>query len=506
MLVMETRVKIRLRYYVKKHTISQISRELKLSRNTVKRIIREEDTRDKKYKRDSQPLPKLGNFKSQLEAFLTEDSKLQKSERCSSRKLYERLKIKGYLGAYDSVQRFVKQWQLESGKIGDAYIPLSFAPGEAYQFDWSEETVELGGIVQKVKVAHFRLCHSRLFYMVSYPRETQEMLFDAHDRAFRFFKGIPLRGIYDNMKTAVDMVFMGKDRKFNRRFLEMQNHYLIEPTACSPAAGWEKGQVENQVGNMREWVFVPRLSFADLAHLNAHLEASCLEQAKIRKHPEYRDLSIRQVFDEQEASFLRPLMPAFEGYKEHSCKVSSTCLVGFDRNRYSVDCHYANQVVSLRAYATHIVIMAEGKTIATHTRHFGRDKTLFDPWHYVPLLKRKPGALRNGAPFQDWGLPAPLQKVRHHLTKHSGGDRECVRVLLAIGIYGLETVTVACELAIQDKVISADYILNLVGRLSSPAPCKPIQTPDMLKLAHEPVANCRLYNTLLKREVSYATH
>ena len=505
MLSMETQAKVRLLFTVKKHSISQISRELHLSRNTVKRALRE-DKIGRQYQRGHQPTPKLGDYKIRLESWLLEDSKLPKSQRCSARKLYERLKDQEYKGAYDSVQRFVKQWQFASGKVGDAYIPLSFAPGEAYQFDWSEETVALGGNVQKIKVAHFRLCYSRLFYIVAYPRETQEMVLDAHDKAFAFFKGIPLRGIYDNMKTAVDKVFIGKERKFNRRFLEMQNHYLIEPTACSPAAGWEKGQVENQVGNMREWVFVPRLSFSDLAHLNAHLEASCLEQAKSRKHPEQKSLSIRQVFDEQEASLLRPLIPPFEAYNEVSCKVSSTCLVSFDRNRYSVDCRYAHHVVSLRAHATRIVVVAEEKTIAAHMRHFGRDKTLFDPWHYVPLLERKPGALRNGAPFQDWGLPEPLQKVRHHLMQRLGGDRECVRVLLAIGIHGLETVTVACELALQDKVISADYILNLMGRLSSPASCKPVQTPDTLKLTHEPRANCSLYNTLLRGETSYATH
>ncbi len=82
---------------------------------------------------------------------------------------------------------------------------------------------------------------------LAYPRETQEMLFDAHARAFAFFGGVPTRGIYDNMKTAMTSVFTGKERVFNRRFLVMASHYMVEPTACSPAAGWEKGQVENQV-------------------------------------------------------------------------------------------------------------------------------------------------------------------------------------------------------------------------------------------------------------------
>src|SRR2546429_1030476 len=84
-----------------------------------------------------------------------------------------------------------------------AYVPLSFAPGEAYQFDWSHEVVLLSGVTVIVKAAHVRLCHSRMLFVRVYPRETQEMVFDAHDRAFALFKGACGRGIYDNMKTAV---------------------------------------------------------------------------------------------------------------------------------------------------------------------------------------------------------------------------------------------------------------------------------------------------------------
>ena len=91
-----------------------------------------------------------------------------------------------------------------------------------------------------IKVAHIRLCHSRMLFVRAYPRETQEMVFDAHDRAFALFKGTCGRGIYDNMKTAVETVFVGKDRRYNRRFLQMCSHYLIDPVACTPAAGWKR--------------------------------------------------------------------------------------------------------------------------------------------------------------------------------------------------------------------------------------------------------------------------
>jgi transposase len=98
-----------------------------------------------------------------------------------------------------------------------AFVPLSFAPGEAYQFDWSHEIVLLSGVTVIVKAAHVRLCHSRMMFVRVYQRETQEMVFDAHDRAFALFKGACGRGIYDNMKTAVETIFVGKQRLYNRR-------------------------------------------------------------------------------------------------------------------------------------------------------------------------------------------------------------------------------------------------------------------------------------------------
>jgi len=153
------------------------------------------------------------------------------------------------------------------------------------KFDWSHEIILLGGVTTTVKVAHVRLCHSRMLFVRAYPRETQEMVFDAHDRAFAFFKGTCTRGIYDNMKTAVDAVFVGKDRQYNRRFLQMCSHYLVEPVACTPASDWEKGQVENQVGLVRRRFFTPRLRFRNYEELNAWLLDQCIAFANI-KFPE----------------------------------------------------------------------------------------------------------------------------------------------------------------------------------------------------------------------------
>ena len=94
------------------------------------------------------------------------------------------------------------------------------------------------------------------------------------------------------MKTAVDTVFVGKDRQYNRRFLQMCSHHLVEPVACTPASGWEKGQVENQVGLVRERFFTPRLRFKSYAELNAWLLDRCLSHAKAHPHPEWPDRTI----------------------------------------------------------------------------------------------------------------------------------------------------------------------------------------------------------------------
>src|SRR6516225_1692286 len=226
------------------------------------------------------------------------DGRLSSTNCWSLIRIFEEFRGRGYDGGYDALRRYARRWAKQHGEAtAAAYVPLSFAPGEAYQFDWSHEVVLLNGVTVIVKAAHARLCHSRMLFVRAYPRETQEMVFDAHDRAFALFKGTCRRGIYDNMKTAVETVFVGKDRLYNRRFLQMCSHYLVDPVACTPASGWEKGQVENQVGLVRERFFTPRLRFKALDELNAWLLDKCIAYAKAHRHPEFADRTIWEVFE-----------------------------------------------------------------------------------------------------------------------------------------------------------------------------------------------------------------
>ena len=320
------------------NSISKICVILNVSKNTVRKVIREEDIEyiPKQYQRKVVFYPKLQDYIHILEPMLIHDLKQEKKSQRSARRYHNQLEDLGYTGSYDSVRRYVKKYhEKHTTQLKNSFIPLYFAPAEAYQFDWSEETIELAGKTTKIKLAHFKLSYSRMFFVIAYLRESHEMLFDAHDKAFEFFGGMTKRGIYDNMKTAVDKVFVSKsNRKFNQNFLCMLKHYVIEPTACNPASGWEKGQVENQVDNIRDWLFKPRLKFDTLDHLNQHLLQRVLDISKQRKHPEIKDETIYDVFI-KEKSLLRKFTAPFNGYKEITRKADKTCLVNYSGTVFS---------------------------------------------------------------------------------------------------------------------------------------------------------------------------
>src|ERR1700678_1862365 len=495
MLVVETVARIRREHFVKGKTIREIARDLGVSRNTVRKVLRSGET-SFEYELDCEPRPKLGRWTEELDGLLVGNAVKPAREQLTLIRIFEELRGRGYAGGYDAVRRYARRWAKQHGQAtAAAYVPLSFAPGEAYQFDWSHEVVLLSGVTVIVKAAHVRLCHSRMLFVRAYPRETQEMVFDAHDRAFALFKGACQRGIYDNMKTAVETIFVGKGRLYNRRFLQMCSHYLVAPVACTPASGWEKGQVENQVGLVRERFFTPRLRFKTYDEMNAWLMDRCIAYAKAHPHPERSEQTVWEVFEEGRPKLV-PYRGRFDGFHAQQASISKTCLVRFDNNKYSVSASAVGRPVEVHAYAERVVLRQDGRIVGEHPRKYGRGEIAYDPWHYVPVLARKPGALRNGAPFKDWVLPAALERVRRRLAGTDDGDRQMVAILSAVLTDGLPAVEAACAQAISEGVPSSELIIHIRARRRDPGPVAPIFTSDALKLQHAPVADCARYDQL----------
>ena len=165
MLVVETIAKIRRAFFVQGKAIKAICRDLGVSRKVVRKVIRSGST-EFRYEREDQPLPKIGRWRDTLDELLLANEAKASRERLTLIRIFEELRGRGYDGSYDAVRRYAKRWAKNRGQAtAAAYVPLSFAPGEAYQFDWSHEIVLLNGVTVTVKVAHVRLCYSRMLFV-----------------------------------------------------------------------------------------------------------------------------------------------------------------------------------------------------------------------------------------------------------------------------------------------------------------------------------------------------
>jgi transposase len=486
-------------------SIREIARRTGLSRNTIRKYLRS-GTVEPAFKVPERP-SKLDPFADKLSAWLKTEAGKSRKQRRTLKQLHADLVALGYEGSYNRVAAFARKWKADrqraQGSAGrGTFVPLAFQPGEAFQFDWSEDWATISGENTKLQVAHIKLSHSRAFLLRAYLLQTHEMLFDAHWHAFRVFGGVPGRGIYDNMKTAVDRVGSGKARQVNARFLAMTSHYVFEPDFCNPAAGWEKGQVEKNVQDARHLVLQLMPDFPDLAALNAWLEQRCIALWERTPHGTLPG-TIAEVWA-GEKMVLMPTPPAFDGFVEQSKRVSPTCLISFERNRYSVPASFANGPVSLRIYPDRLVVAAEGRIVCEHKRVIQRthklpSRTIYDWRHYLAVIQRKPGALRNGAPFAE--LPEAFRALQQHLLKHPGGDREMVEILALVLQHDEEAVLCAVELALEAGVPTKTHVLNLLHRLidESPAGKPEVAPPTGLALIEEPRANVERYDGLRGR-------
>jgi len=258
---------------------------------------------------------------------------------------------------------------------------------------------------------------------------------------------------------------------------------------------------------VRERFFTPRLRVKNFEELNAWLLDQCVAYARAHRHPELREQTIWSVFEDERPALV-PYAGRFEGFQAVTASVSKTCLVRFDNNRYSVSAHAVGRPVEVRAGACpraglrpdpgaeRIELRQDGRLVGEHRRCFGRHQTVFDPWHYVPALARKPGALRNGAPFKDWVLPTGLERIRRKLAGSASGDRQMVAILSAVLSDGLPAVEAACLEALREGVHSGDVVLNILARQREPAVPITILAPEALRLRHAPTADCARYDTL----------
>ena len=478
-----------------------------MSRATVRKIIRSHKT-EFKYERGVQPAPKLGKWVDILTEILEREGKLPRRERRSTQRLFEELRGRGYDGAHDSVHRFTKAWRVERARApSHAFVPLSFAPGEAYQFDWSHETITLRGLPLVIKAAHMKLSHSRMPFVRAYFRETQELVFDAHDKAFAFYGGVCRRGIYDNMKTAVEAIFVGKARQYNRRFLQMCSHHLVEPVACTPASGWEKGQVENQVCNLRDQFFRPKPQVESLVELNAWLEDQCIAYAKGTQHPEFQDRTIWEVFqDEAAAACWRLRGPSRRLRREGGQGHADVPDHGRSQSLHASMCAARCAVIGTRAlpFRMHRRVCVDGVVVCRPSAPVSAlSDYSIDPWHYLPRSGEEAGRMyamaRCISGFVSLSIrPGPVA---------CQAEEPCPMEITIVEVACRFSITAwrAARCGLRSRVrcrqaspMASQVISYRVFRRADPRLAPSIVAPDTLRLQLEPVADCGRYDSIRK--------
>ena len=445
MFVVESYAAVRRFVFVEGHSRREAASVFGLSRDTVRKMCLY--SAPPGYRRSKPPTkPKLGTLLPVIDAILDADREAPGKQQHTAKRIFERLRDEhGYTGGYTMVKDHVRLCRARSR---ETFVPLAHPPGHA-QVDFGEAVAVVAGERMKIHYFCMSLPHSDACFVKAYPRETTEAFLDGHVSAFAFFGGVPLSILYDNTTIAVAKICGDGTRERTRAFTELVSHYLFRDRFGRPARGNDKGKVEGLVKFSRNNFMVPVPVVASFDDLNAGLEQRC--RARQDEHAgRHADTIGQRLVADMAALQPLPAVP-LEPCEKRAARVSSTALVRYRTNDYSVPTAYGFRDVVVKGFVDEVVISCAGEEIARHGRCYGESVFVANPLHYLALIETKPGALDQAAALQDWNLPDIFQHLRHLLEARMGnkGKREFIQVLRLLEAMPLSIVTDAVTEAVQ---------------------------------------------------------
>ena len=449
----------------------QIARDFGISRDSVAKMLAYSEPPG--YRRTA-PIrrPKLDAFTSQMDQWLAEDRSRPRKQRHTAKRIFERLRDEcGFDGSYTIVKDYVRD-RKRTGK--EMFVPLSHPPGHA-QADFGEALVVIGGVEQKAHFFALDLPHSDACYIRAYPAANTEAWLDGHAHAFAFFGAVPQSVLYDNDRCLVARILPDGSRQRTQRFSAMLSHYVIRDRYGRPGKGNDKGAVEGLVGYGRRNFMVPIPSFPDWHAFNAHLEEQCRKRQGdvLRGHK----VSIGERLKADLAAMRDLPGTPFEACELQSGQVTSTSVVRYRGNDYSVPVAYGHRAVWIKGFVTRVVIGCGAEVIAEHSRSYDTGDMVFDPLHYLALIERKIMSFDQAAPLQGWELPEAFKTLRRLLEARQGkaGKREYVQVLRLLERFEIDVLHLAVKDALRMGAVSFDAIKHLIL-------CRVEQRPPRLDL------------------------
>ena len=494
-LKVDQREQIRRAYFIEGKSVRQVARDGHHSRRTIRKALH--DAGPPRYTlRTSRPRPVLDPFLVVIDHWLEDDKTRPPKQRHTAHRIYERLVAEfGFRGGESTVRQYVREQRPGNREV---FIPLDHDPAEA-QVDWGEAKVYMGDRLTDVNLFCLRLCYSQRFFVVAYPRQSREAFFAGHVASFEEIGGAPRAITYDNLSSAVKKVLGGTRREEQQEFVAFRSHHLFESNFCRPGEGHEKGLIENLVGYARRNFLVPVPHVTSFEQLNALLAERCRADLPRRLRG---GQTVAEVWEEERRHLLPLPAHPWPCYLLRPARVNGTCLVSFDSNRYSAPAIYARRKVVVRASVDLVEIVFREKVIASHPRSYEHGRDILDPYHYLPVLLRKPRAFRQAKPVRAYPWPPAFRQALAFLEERypdGQGVKEYVRILALKEQVGEKRLSEAVEVALRYRCVGVDAVRHLLHQMENPwQPTLPlVAMPLGLAAFAVPARDLSQYNRLL---------
>lgn len=430
-------------------TPPQIAEELALDPRTVRKWLSQDRF-----------MPRKATLhQSKLDVFKNDIVRMLETHPYTATQIYQRICEQGFDGRYTIVKQYVRKIRPHRPQ---AFLKLSFAPGECAQVDWgSFGSVPVGETIRRLSFFVMVLCYSRMMYLEFTVSQTMEHFLACHQNAFDFFGSVPGKIMVDNLKSAVLKRIIGQAPVFNPKYLEFADHHGFSIVACNVGKGNEKGRVENGVGYVKK-NFLAGLDIPSFAAINPAARQWLDTIANVRVHGETHKQPIT-LFEEEKAVLLPLPENPFDIATVSQVRASSQFRITVDTNRYSVPAEYAGAGLTLKTYPDRLCVYYDEKLIARHARSYERHQDFEDPDHPRELLAQRKKAEERKIFMRFLALSPKAEQYYQKLEQRRMNPQHHVRKIVALSeIYGADKVSRAMEDAFTFQAFSSEYIANLL--------------------------------------------
>lgn len=479
-------------------SIRELARRFHHSRYKIRGILSSPEP--KRYQRLKPPASIVEPFQATIDSILAADEQAPRKQRHTAARLYRRLRQEyGYSGSYERVRLYLCSRLQQQREV---FIPLDHDPGQRLECDFGHIEVEFPDGRRQVPVLVTTWSWSNCPFAIALPTERTEAILHGMSAAFAFFGCVPRQVWWDNPKTVVPQLLVGRSRQIHQRYQALASHFRFEPQFCLVRRPQEKPRVEGRVQFMQQEWATPVPQVQDLAELNGHLRGCCLRERARIQQGQTESIGVR--FAREQAAALPLPERTFDACIVRPAKVDKYQTVHFDRNRYSVPRPYAFATVTVKGYVDHIEVVAGADVVARHRRSYGQHEQILEPLHYLASLGRRPAALDHANVFRDWQLPplfAEVRKSLEHWLGSQSGTRQYIRILQLLPEHPVERVVRALELSRGARGYDVEAVLGNARRLANQSDIymsqKSLDSVAVVPAVQVHMPNLRLFDQLL---------